>query len=86
MDSWPDCTCYDCTPDWWGMRLCSTCGNKRCPHATSCQNTCTGSNEPGQPGSAYPASPWADPDHDVVADIMEHKKRMEDEYLRGKDS
>ena len=35
------------------MVLCQTCGNKRCPHATDHRNACTGSNEPGQPGSAY---------------------------------
>jgi hypothetical protein len=33
--------------------LCETCGNKRCPHATDHRNACTGSNEPGQPGSSY---------------------------------
>jgi hypothetical protein len=35
------------------MILCATCGNKRCPHANDHRNACTGSNEPGQPGSAY---------------------------------
>lgn len=35
------------------MWLCTECGNKRCPKATNCANDCTGSNEPGQPGSAY---------------------------------
>lgn len=35
------------------MVLCSTCGNKRCPHATDARLTCTGSNEPGQIGSSY---------------------------------
>ena len=35
------------------MYLCETCGNKRCPHATDHRNACTGSNEPGQPGSSY---------------------------------
>lgn len=35
------------------MILCETCGNKRCPHANDCKNACTGSNEVGQPGSAY---------------------------------
>ena len=29
------------------------CGNKRCPHATDHRHACTGSNEPGQPGSVY---------------------------------
>jgi hypothetical protein len=65
---WPpppqDCLCYRC---WLELRqtrgqpalrdrmfLCSTCGNKRCPHANDHRNVCTGSNEPGQPGSAYP--------------------------------
>jgi hypothetical protein len=35
------------------MVLCPTCGNKRCPHATSHSLACTNSNEPGQAGSAY---------------------------------
>lgn len=35
------------------MLLCAKCGNKRCPHANDHNNECTGSNEPGQPGSAY---------------------------------
>ncbi len=45
-------------PDFMGrsqMILCPVCGNKRCPHANDPTNyACTGSNEPGQPGSAYP--------------------------------
>lgn len=36
------------------MILCPTCGNKRCPHANDHRLACTRSNEPGQPGSAYP--------------------------------
>lgn len=35
------------------MILCPTCGNKRCPHASDHDLDCTGSNEPGQPGSVY---------------------------------
>lgn len=35
------------------MILCPVCGNKRCPRANDHRNECTGSNEPGQPGSAY---------------------------------
>lgn len=35
------------------MILCPTCRNKRCPHATDHRHACTGSNEPGQAGSAY---------------------------------
>ena len=44
------------------MFLCERCGNKRCPHATNHRHACTGSNEPGQPGSEYgshvPGEPW----------------------------
>ncbi len=35
------------------MNLCPECGNKRCPKATFHEHDCTGSNEAGQPGSAY---------------------------------
>lgn len=35
------------------MFLCPTCGNKRCPKATDHELACTGSNDPGQPGSWY---------------------------------
>lgn len=35
------------------MILCPDCGNKRCPRANDHDNECTGSNDPGQPGSAY---------------------------------
>lgn len=35
------------------MILCATCGNKRCPKAADHKNECSGSNEPGQKGSAY---------------------------------
>ena len=48
------CWCRQCRPDVVTMILCPTCGNKRCPHANDHRNACTGSNEPGQPGSAYP--------------------------------
>lgn len=37
------------------MVLCPDCGNKRCPRANSHEHSCTGSNDPGQPGSSYPA-------------------------------
>lgn len=33
--------------------VCDHCGNKRCPHAADHELECTGSNEPGQPGSDY---------------------------------
>lgn len=55
----PVCQCEECLPNTWDkqrMILCATCGNKRCPHAASHRNTCTGSNEPGQVGSCYPAA------------------------------
>lgn len=51
------CWCSTCRPvtlDDMRMVLCPTCGNKRCPHANDHRNDCTGSNEPGQPGSDYP--------------------------------
>ena len=37
--------------------VCPDCGNKRCPRANDHRNACTGSNEPGQEGSAYPDAP-----------------------------
>lgn len=54
-----DCFCESCWQPGtggsmcWPMFLCDTCGNKRCPRATHHDNECTGSNEPGQPGSSY---------------------------------
>ncbi len=36
-----------------GILFLDDCGNKRCPHATDHSHACTGSNEPGQEGSAY---------------------------------
>lgn len=56
----PDCWCRACRPiTLTDMRfvVCPDCGNKRCPHANDHRNACTGSNEPGQEGSAYPAAP-----------------------------
>ncbi|WP_369463401.1 hypothetical protein [Citrobacter braakii] len=56
----PDCWCRTCRPVTMSdMRfvVCPDCGNKRCPHANDHRNDCTGSNEPGQTGSAYPAAP-----------------------------
>lgn len=63
----PDCSCERCHEAFledcvmcrknafWRahMIVCVDCGNKRCPHATDHDNACTGSNEPGQPGSSY---------------------------------
>lgn len=42
------------------MILCPTCSNKRCPHASNHRLACTGSNEPGQPGSIYGETPLAE--------------------------
>ena len=57
----PDsCWCRSCRPVTISdMRfvVCPDCGNKRCPRANDHNNPCTGSNEPGQVGSAYPAAP-----------------------------
>ncbi|ECV1904216.1 hypothetical protein DYF80_13345 [Salmonella enterica subsp. enterica] len=56
----PDCWCRTCRPVTMSdMRfvVCPDCGNKRCPHANDHRNACTGSNEPGQAGSAYSAAP-----------------------------
>lgn len=39
------------------MIVCSSCGNKRCPHASDHDLACTASNEPGQPGSVYGGIP-----------------------------
>ncbi|MEG6150719.1 hypothetical protein UXN82_09450 [Enterobacter hormaechei] len=54
------CWCHTCRPvKISDMRfvVCPECGNKRCPHANDHRHACTGSNEPGQNGSAYPAAP-----------------------------
>lgn len=56
----PDCWCRTCRPVVLNdMRfvVCPDCGNKRCPRANDHRNACTGSNETGQEGSAYPDTP-----------------------------
>ena len=56
----PDCWCLTCRPVVLNdMRfvVCPDCGNKRCPRANDHRNACTGSNEPGQEGGAYPDTP-----------------------------
>lgn len=55
-----DCSCRTCRPVTFTdsrFVVCPECGNKRCPRANDHRNACTGSNEPGQEGSAYPAAP-----------------------------
>ena len=46
-------TCLDGLAKMTMMVLCITCGNKRCPRANDHNNECSGSNSPGQKGSAY---------------------------------
>ncbi|MGS7401095.1 DUF3850 domain-containing protein [Klebsiella pneumoniae] len=63
----PDCWCRTCRPVVLNdMRfvVCPDCGNKRCPRANDHRNACTGSNEPGQEGSAYPDTPPRSQNHD----------------------
>ena len=66
----PTCWCHKCNKgtlvggfplSMTQMILCPTCGCKRCPHANDHRNACTDSNEPGQPGSAYPPTPPKEP-------------------------
>ncbi|WP_431634621.1 hypothetical protein [Enterobacter ludwigii] len=62
----PDCSCRTCRPVTFTdsrFVVCHECGNKRCPHANDHRNACTGSNEPGQEGSAYPAAPQQEVKH-----------------------
>lgn len=80
-----DCGCYACvgskpasagswlTIGMTRMIVCSECGNKRCPHSTDHRNACTGSNEPGQPGSRYSAAMPRDP-----ADTRTRQERVAD--------
>lgn len=67
----PGCWCTTCRPlTLEDMRfvVCPTCGNKRCPRAHNHTLACTGSNEPGQPGSSWEhVKPAAAPEVLVVA-------------------
>ena len=45
--------CWECVPSYRLMRVCATCGAKRCPHAKSHRYPCTDSNDRDQPGSRY---------------------------------
>lgn len=55
------CCCWRCMDERSEVRssfiACPECGNKRCPKASDHNLACTGSNEPGQPGSVYAAPP-----------------------------
>ena len=68
------CWCRTCRPITQADNrkvLCPDCGNKRCPKATDHRNACTGSNEPGQPGSSYPTVPATAPEHLDPADLCD---------------
>lgn len=69
MSAQTKCGCYRCLKESGEMVggfpiyatrmvVCQTCGNKRCPHSTDHRLTCTGSNEPDQPGSRYSDAYW----------------------------
>ncbi|HEP0294907.1 TPA: DUF551 domain-containing protein [Klebsiella aerogenes] len=90
----PDCWCRTCRPvalNDTRFVVCPDCGNKRCPRANDHRNSCTGSNEPGQEGSAYPADPHAtpalDPEQSVVTvsdtwiSVSERMPKVGDEIL-----
>lgn len=51
------CGCWRCMETRKEQRaciiLCPECGNKRCPRASDHDLSCSGSNDPGQPGSVY---------------------------------
>lgn len=60
------CGCHRCNGERWAVNgepefaalvsatiTCGECGHKACPHASDHRLACTGSNEPGQPGSVY---------------------------------
>lgn len=54
------------------MVLCPTCGNKRCPKSKWHGFSCSGSNNPGQHGSAYYYEPLTD---EQIAEAMKPKPR-----------
>ena len=58
------CNCWACIAERNEIAVlfvtCKTCGNKRCPKANDHRHECSGSNEPGQKGSAYEGA-WRNP-------------------------
>lgn len=71
------CHCTACRPltiDDMRFVICPDCGNKRCPHARNHRNACTGSNEPGQVGSAEATAPQ--PDSGRVAELEAECARL----------
>ncbi|MCL8097010.1 hypothetical protein M8T34_22475 [Enterobacter hormaechei] len=78
----PGCSCLTCRPLTFSdsrFVVCPECGNKRCPHANDHRNACTGSNEPGQEGSAYPAAPQ----QEVESQIRKGKTVAMEEWELG---
>ena len=76
------CSCLTCRPVTFSdsrFVVCPECGNKRCPHANDHRNACTGSNEPGQEGSAYPAAPQ----QEVESQIRKGKTVAMEEWELG---
>ncbi|WP_407217696.1 hypothetical protein [Enterobacter hormaechei] len=78
----PGCSGLTCRPLTFSdsrFVVCPECGNKRCPHANDHRNACTGSNEPGQEGSAYPAAPQ----QEVESQIRKGKTVAMEEWELG---
>ena len=61
------------------MSLCPVCGFKRCPGAADHEHRCTGSNQPGQPGSLYPAPESHVPTKEERAVLAERTRN----FLKG---
>jgi hypothetical protein len=76
----PAC-CHKCNPDYQFMLLCQTCGNKRCPHASDHELACTGSNDPGQPGSIY-EDYWKL--KEIIRELNPERKAIRQEIVRTK--
>lgn len=76
------CWCHACRPVTMNdarFVVCPKCGNKRCQHANDHRNACTGSNEPGQEGSAYPAAPHQEEPNR----IHEERVKIQEEMAMG---
>ena len=66
-------------PGW--RYACEICGNKRCPHHTDHRLACTGSNEPGQPGSSWENYPPPTPSAGAVAEAQPERVARQDDGL-----
>lgn len=75
------CWCRTCRPVTFAdshFVVCPECGNKRCPHANDHRHACTGSNEPGQEGSAYPAAPQHEISHALAKGMERYGDAMQE--------